>query len=86
MYKLIVNNLPPIISPDLRRKIVFEKMQELDIDIMKNRDFSRAYVYQEATAQFLLTLTNFFARGTAGNRVHIMKEQLCKLIGIFVTL
>lgn len=57
-------------------------MQELDNAFMKNRDFSCAYVYQEATAQFLLQLTNFFARGTAGNKVRIMKEQLCKLDGL----
>lgn len=60
-------------------------MQELDNAIMKNRDFSCAYVYQEATAQFLLKLTNFFTRGAVGNRGRIMKEQLCKSIDkIFV--
>lgn len=58
-------------------------MQELDNAIMKNRDFSCAYVYQEATAQFLLKLTNFFARGSDANRARIMKEQLCKLILLF---
>lgn len=73
-----------IVSENLRKKIIFKKMQELDNAIMKERDFSCAYVYQEATAQFLLQLTNFFARGTAGNRARIMKEQLCKLINIFV--
>lgn len=71
------------ISPDLRRQIVFEKVAQLDNAIMKNRDFSCAYVYQEATAQFLLQLTNFFARGTVGNRARIMKEQLCKVIDSF---
>lgn len=72
------------ISPDLRRQIFFEKMEELDNAIMKNRDFSCAYVYQEATAEFLLKLADFFARGTVENRARIMKEQLCKLIGRFV--
>ncbi|KAJ6640547.1 CD9 antigen [Pseudolycoriella hygida] len=68
------------LHPNLRRKIIFKDMQELDNAIMKKRDFSFAYVYQEATAQFLLTLTNFFARGTARNKGRIMKEQLyCKL-------
>lgn len=66
-------------SPILRERIVVEKLQQIDTLIKKNRDFSRAYVYQESTGQFILKASNYYGKGNSRNRARIMKERLCKL-------